>query len=84
MTRFLFVYRRSTDAVNKLSAEQMQQQLQRWQNWLAEGLDKGWLIERGDGLEPVGRIVNAKKVVLDGPFVEAKEIVGGFSIVSAE
>jgi len=28
--------------------------------------------------------VNAKKVVTDGPFVESKEVVGGFSIVKAE
>ena len=27
--------------------------------------------------------MNAQKVVTDGPFVEAKEVVGGFSIVQA-
>ena len=28
-------------------------------------------------------VVNAAKVVTDGPFIEVKEIVGGFSIVQA-
>ena len=31
-----------------------------------------------------GRVVNASKVVTDGPFVESKEIVGGYSIVQAD
>ena len=33
---------------------------------------------------PEGRVVNAKKVVTDGPFVESKELVGGYSIVKAD
>jgi hypothetical protein len=46
-------------------------------------LQQGWLVDRGNGLTQEGRVVNAKQVVLDGPFVESKEIVGGFSIVQA-
>ncbi len=84
MSKFLFVYRRGIDTPSKMSPEEMQKHLQRWQNWLGEGLEKGWLVERGDALGQEGRVVNAKKVVLDGPFVESKEIVGGFSIVQAD
>jgi hypothetical protein len=29
-------------------------------------------------------LVDAKKVVTDGPFVESKEVLGGFSIVQAD
>jgi hypothetical protein len=29
-------------------------------------------------------VVNAKMVVTDGPFVESKEVVGGYSIVQAD
>jgi hypothetical protein len=84
MSKFLFVYRRSSDTANKMSPEEMQKHLQRWQDWLALGLEKGWLVERGEALAQEGRVVNAKKVVTDGPFVESKEIVGGFSIVQAD
>jgi hypothetical protein len=42
------------------------------------------MVDAGDALTPEGRVVNSKKVVTDGPFVEAKEIVGGFSIVKAD
>ena len=40
------------------------------------------MVDPGDGLTEEGRVVDPK-VVTDGPFVESKEIVGGFSIVQA-
>jgi hypothetical protein len=83
MPNFLFVYRNQSDALGKLSPEDMQRQLQRWQAWIGEGIRKGWMINPGDGLTKEGRIVNAKKLVADGPFVEAREVVGGFSVVKA-
>ena len=84
MAKFLFVYRSGRDARNAMSPEEMQQMLQKWTTWIAEGLRQGWMLDAGDALKQEGRVVNAKKVVTDGPFVEAKEIVGGFSIVQAD
>jgi hypothetical protein len=84
MAKFLFVYRSNKDSRNSMSPEQMQQILQKWHTWIADGLRQGWMLDPGDGLKPEGRLVNAKKVVTDGPFMESKEIVGGFSIVQAE
>jgi hypothetical protein len=83
MAKFLFVYRRSSGALGSLSPEEMQQMLQKWNAWITEGLRQGWLLDAGDALKAEGRVVSAQ-VVTDGPFVEAKEIVGGFSIVQAE
>jgi hypothetical protein len=42
------------------------------------------MLDPGDALTAEGRVVNPKKVVTDGPFVESKEIVGGYSIVQAD
>jgi hypothetical protein len=84
MAKFLFVYRNSTESYGNMSPEEMQQMLQKWQAWISEGLRRGWMVEAGDGLTKEGRVVNAKKVVTDGPFIEGKEIVGGFSIVQAD
>jgi hypothetical protein len=42
------------------------------------------MLDAGDALQKEGRVVNARKVVTDGPFVEAKDVVGGFSIVGAD
>ena len=84
MAKFLFVYRSGKDSRETMAPEEMQQILQKWHTWLAEGLRKGWMLDPGDGLKKDGRVVNAKKVVTDGPFVEAKDVVGGFSIIQAD
>ena len=83
MAKFLFVYRGAGETVAKMTPEEMQQHLQRWEKWIGEGMQKGWMLDPGDGLTPEGRVVSAK-LITDGPFVESKEIVGGFSIVEAE
>ena len=84
MAKFLFVYRNSSESYNTLSPEEMQQMLQKWNAWISEGLRQGWMLNAGDALKKEGRVVNAKKVISDGPFIEVKEVVGGFSIVQAD
>lgn len=84
MANFMFIYRGSNDEYRKLSPEQMQEIMQKWNNWIAEGFQKGWLLDAGDALTMEVRMVNSKKVVTDGPFVESKEIVGGYSLVKAD
>ena len=83
MTKFLFTYRGASEAAARMAPEEMQQMLSRWNAWITEGLRTGWMLDPGDGLTAETRVVNAK-VVTDGPFVESKEIVGGFSIVQAD
>ena len=83
MAKFLFVYRGSGDAMAKLTPEEQQQHMEKWAKWIGEAVQRGWMLDPGDALTPEGCVVNAKKVVTDGPFVESKEIVGGFSIVQA-
>ena len=83
MANFLFIYRGAGDAVAKMTPEEMQQHMQKWEKWIGEGMRKGWMINPGDALTPEGKVVSAK-VVTDGPFVESKEIVGGYSIVQAD
>ena len=82
MADFLFVYRGGNRAA--LTPDEMQKTMQKWQTWIGEGLHKGWMLDPGDALKTEGRVVHAKKVVTDGPFVESKEIVGGFSIAKAD
>jgi hypothetical protein len=84
MANFLFVYRGDEEAYQKLSPDEIQRIMQKWTNWIGEGFQKGWMVDAGDALTTEGRVVNAKKVVTDGPFVEAKEMVGGYSVVRAD
>lgn len=83
MTKYLFVYRNPvTDAPREApSPEQMQQMMSQWSNWKEKF--KAQVLDVGDGLQPQGRVLKDGKVT-DGPFTEAKEILAGYSIVSAD
>lgn len=86
MSQFIYLYRMSDAAreANMGSPEKAQQSMQRWMAWMQE-LDKnGHLKDRGQPLERTGKVVRgSQKSIVDGPYVEAKDLVGGFSIVEA-
>ena len=44
---------------------------------------KDQIVDMGDKRKPGGRVVSASGAV-DGPFVEVKEVIGGYMIVSAD
>jgi hypothetical protein len=84
--KYLFLHRsqpgHSTPSPDqKPSPDQMQAMLAKWNAWKEKFKDN--IVDWGDKLKPGGKIVSASSVS-DGPFVEAKEIIGGFMIVSAE
>jgi hypothetical protein len=83
MPKFLFVYRSQPFDMKKVSPEQMQQSMDRWGKWIGQGFAEGWLLDAGDALLAEGRVVNSKQVVTDGPLVESKEVVGGYSVITA-
>lgn len=83
MPKFLFVYRGQAFDPSQVSPEDMHQSMDRWNKWIGQGFAEGWLINAGDALLPAGRIVDKNQVVTDGPFVESKEIVGGYSVIQA-
>jgi hypothetical protein len=81
MSEFLFVYRGGMRGPS--SPEQMQQIMQKWMNWLQELGAKGHLKDRGNPLEPGGKVVTGeRKLVTDGPYAE-KDLVGGYSLIEA-
>ncbi|HYS09488.1 MAG TPA: YciI family protein [Myxococcales bacterium] len=63
------------------SPEQMQQIFAAYKSWKERFKEQ--IVDMGDKLKPDGRVVTASGVV-DGPFAESKEVVGGYMFVSAE
>lgn len=80
MNEYVFLYRGGERAT---SPELVQQILQKWYAWFQTIEGKDRLVARGQPLDPTGKVVNAKRVVVDGPFAEAKDLVGGYSLVKA-
>lgn len=83
--KYLFLHRSQPSADQSSqgapSPEHMQAMFAKWNAWKEKFKDH--IVDWGDKLKSEGRIVSASSVS-DGPFVEAKEIIGGFMIVSAE
>lgn len=58
--------------------------MKKWMGWMQQLGQSGTLVE-GEALHKAGKVVSgADKVVSDGPFAEAKELVGGYLIINAE
>ena len=83
MSEYIFLYRNG-QRMPGASPEQMQQQMQKWVTWLRELSEKGHVKDPGHPLESSGKLVRGPaKTVTDGPFAEAKDIIGGYTLVEA-
>lgn len=82
MAKFMLVYRDSSEPRPQPSAEEMQQFLAMWGDWFAKvGTN---LVDGGDALLPTGRVLKPGGEVSNGPYVEAKEVISGYSVVEAD
>jgi hypothetical protein len=80
--KYLVLFRsQPTSDQPRPSTEQMQQRFGAYKAWMEKFKDD--ILDMGDKLKSDGRLVTASGVA-DGPFIEAKEVVGGYMLVSAE
>jgi hypothetical protein len=85
MEKFIFLFRGGDNhAHNAKDSQAASENMKAWMTWM-EGLGKKGVLVGGEPLQPTGKQVSGKnKVVTDGPFVEAKEMVGGYIMVTAK
>lgn len=81
--KYLCLHRSSTEqpSTTKPSPAQMQDMYAAWSEWKEKF--KANILDMGAKLKPGGKVVTTSGVT-DGPFVEAKEIVGGYMIITAD
>ena len=80
-TKFLYLYRSPIASAPKPpSPDEMQAIFTRWTAWKSKFPDE--IVDVGDGLQP-GGVLFKGGTVSDGPFIEAKEVLAGYSIVAA-
>ena len=86
MSDFVYLFR-TTQADREQAMgtpERAQGSMQAWLGWIRDLESKGHLKNPGQPLGPTGSVVRGKKrVVTDGPYVEAKDLVLGFIVVQA-
>lgn len=74
---------RSVPAEEKPTPEQMQANMKRWQDWIAGIAAQGKLVGT-NRLGTEGRTIKPNKVVINGPYAEVKEIIGGYLLLKAD
>lgn len=82
MAQFILMLRDSGSFPTDISPEEIQQILQRYSEWQDKVRGTGQKLYDGEG-----RVVVRKDggiAVTDGPYVESKEVLGGYFIVEAE
>lgn len=87
MSEFIFLYRTSASEQREHmgTPELAQQSMDAWLSWMRELETKGHIKDMGQPLDMAGKVVRAgkKRVVTDGPYTEAKDLILGYSIVKA-
>jgi hypothetical protein len=87
MAEFIFLYRNSAKARDAAmgTPEMRQKSMEAWVGWLRDLEKRGHLRSTGQPLQASGKIVKGgSREVVDGPFAEAKDVIGGYSIVVAK
>jgi hypothetical protein len=79
--RYLCLHRRVTGERQQPSPAQMQEMQAVFNRWKEKYNTN--ILDMGGPLKPGGKVLTASGVT-DGPFTEAKELVGGYMLVSAE
>jgi hypothetical protein len=81
MSEFAYLFR---GRVKPGSPEQMQKHTEKWVAWFRELGTAGHLKDPGRPLEEAGKVVSGEhKMIKDGPYAEAKDVVGGYIVVEA-
>ncbi|MEO8512195.1 MAG: YciI family protein [Ignavibacteria bacterium] len=84
MNEFLFLFRSEEKNIQSLSPDEMQEYISKWAVWTRRLNDSGKL-KHGDKLSWTDATVlkDFGNAVTDGPYIESKEVIGGYMVILA-
>ncbi|HLJ66709.1 MAG TPA: YciI family protein [Chloroflexota bacterium] len=83
MAQYMLILRGGEDSWKSLTPEQTREAYQRYFDWSAR-LERENRARGGNELYPTGRVVRTNgQGIVDGPYAETKEGIGGYFIVEA-
>jgi hypothetical protein len=83
MTKFMYIFREGPRP--NLSPAELAAHLGKWSAWVDQLAKDGHMLPGGEPLELEGKTIRgSSKTVVDGPFVEAKDLVTGVLFITAE
>jgi len=84
MKEYLFLFRGGDAATMQQSPEKWQAHMQKWMEWMG-GLQQKEQLVSAQPLSKNGKqITGTTKTITDGPFMEGKEMVGGYLMCKAD
>ncbi len=84
MKDFIFVFRQASYDHSNTSTDEVDSLNKKWNDWIGGIAAQGKLKNHGARLEVEGKVLKPGGVVTDGPFVEIRERLGGFIVISAD
>ncbi len=82
--QFLLLFRHPAE-VSDSTPEEMEKILGKWMDWMRNMAAKGQMLG-ANRLQETGNVLRQPRgeKVTDGPYVEAKEVVGGYVLITAD
>jgi len=84
MKDFLLIFKTDYSTIQQRSETEAQATMKKWMDWLGGIAAQNKLIDRGNRLADSGRIVKSNDIVINGPYTDIKESIGGYSLIKAE
>lgn len=82
MKKFILLIREDLRLLKEMTQEQSTADIQQMVAWVEELTEAGHFVQ-GDPLENEIALVAKGQIHTDGPFIEAKEVISGFTIIKA-
>jgi hypothetical protein len=85
MSQFMLFIRNGEESSEHLSPEQIQQAIQRYSAWAKKLREQGKLVAAEKLKDNTALLLSTRngQIVVDGPFAETKETIGGYFIIDA-
>jgi len=83
MKKFLLLFRSDPKLVPARSPEEMEKMMKKWMDWIGGIAAQNKLTDRGNRLGQEGKVLKPGNVITDGPYMEIKEAIGGYTLIKA-
>jgi hypothetical protein len=86
MAKFMLILHTPPGVLQKLSPEEMQRKVERYQAWIDKIRKSGRYVSSEKLGEEGGKLLGVQRdrlSIVDGPYSEAKEVVGGYFVLRA-
>ncbi len=84
MKDYLLVFRSDYQNQPQSSPDEMQAMMKKWMDWIGGIAAQNKLTDRGNRLGSAGKVLKQDNVITDGPYIETKELIGGYTIIKAD